>query len=154
MIFKYTVESILLYGCESWVITNAAVKKVGGTYTRMLRRVKNISWKDRLSNAQLYGQIPRLSIIIKRRRLALAGHVAQHNEPAKILLFWTPEECRRRGRPSITLKDILHKVTGLTSNELRTAMADRQIWRKNYVVTEMKVGSNNTTTTMKFIQIF
>ena len=30
-IFKSTVESILLYGCESWVMTNAVVKKVDGT---------------------------------------------------------------------------------------------------------------------------
>ena len=50
-IFKSTVESILLYGCKSWVMNSAAVKKVDGTYTRMLQRVKNISWKDRLSNA-------------------------------------------------------------------------------------------------------
>ena len=40
--FKSTVESILLYGCEFWLMTNAAVKKVDGTYVRMLRRVKNI----------------------------------------------------------------------------------------------------------------
>ena len=83
-IFKSTVESILLYGCESWVRNSAAVKKVDGTYTRMLRRVKNISWRDRLSNAQLYSQIPKLSTIIKRRRLALAAHVARHNEAAKL----------------------------------------------------------------------
>ena len=133
-IFKSTVESILLNGCEFWVMNSAAVKKVDDTYTRMLRRVKNISWRDRLSNAQLYSQIPKLSTIVKRRRLALAGHVARHNEPAKALLFWTPEECRRKGRPNIKLKDVLHEDTGLTSNELRTAMADRQIWRKNYVM--------------------
>ena len=94
MIFKSNVESIRLYGCESWVMNSTAVKKVDDTYTRSLRRVKNISWRDRLSNAQLYGQIPKLSTIIKRKRLALAGHVARHNEPAKTLLFWTPEECR------------------------------------------------------------
>ena len=57
----------------------------------------------------------------------LAGHGARHNDPAKTLLFWTPEECRRRGRPSITLKDVLQKDTGLTFNELRTAMTDRQV---------------------------
>ena len=133
-IFKSTFESIQLYGFESWVMNSAAMKKIDGTYTRMLQRVKNISWRDRLSNAQLYSQIPKLSTIIKRRRLALAGHVGLHNEPAKTLLFWTPEEYRKRGRPNITLKDVLHENTGLTSNELRTAMADRQIWRKNYVM--------------------
>ena len=115
-------------------MNSAAVKKVDGTYTGMLQRVKNISWRDRLSNVQLYGQIPKLSTIIKRKRLALAGHVARHNEPAKTLLIWTPEECCRRSRPNITLKDVLHKDTRLTSNELRTAMTDRQIWRKNYVM--------------------
>ena len=35
-IFKSVVESILLYGCESWVMTKTAVNKVDGTYTRML----------------------------------------------------------------------------------------------------------------------
>ena len=45
-LFKPTVESILLYGCESWLMTNATVKKVDGTYTRMLRRVKSVSWKN------------------------------------------------------------------------------------------------------------
>ena len=59
-------------------MNSAAVKKVDGIYTHMLRKVKNISWRDRLSNAQLYGQIPKLSTIIKRRQLALAGHVARH----------------------------------------------------------------------------
>ena len=67
-IFKSTVESILLYGCETRVMTKAVMKKIDGTYTRMLRRVKNISCKDCLSNAQLYGQIPKLSTIIKKRR--------------------------------------------------------------------------------------
>ena len=132
-IFKSSVESILLYGCESWVMTNVAEKIVDGTYTHMLRRVKNVSWRDRLTNAQLYGQIPKLSTTIKNRRLALAGHVARHNEPANNLLFWSPEEARRRGRPNITLKDVLEKDTGLTANEIRTAMADRQLWRRNYV---------------------
>ena len=111
-------------------MTNTAVKKIYGTYTRMLRRVKSIFWRDRLSNAQLYGQIRKLSTIIKRRQLALTGHVARHNEPAKTLLFLTPDEARRRRRLNITLKDIPQKDTGLTSNELHTAMADRKIWKK------------------------
>ena len=74
--FKSTLEYILLYKCEPWVMTNAAVKKFDGTYTRMLRRVKNSSWKNRLTNAQL-----------KKRRLALAGPVALHEDPANFLLF-------------------------------------------------------------------
>ena len=105
-------------------MNSAAGKKVDGTYTRMLRRVKNISWRDRpviWSNSK---------VVYPNQKKTVAGHVARHNEPAETLLFRTPEECRRRNRPNITLKEVLHEDTGLTSNKLRTAMADRQIWRK------------------------
>ena len=100
----------------------------------MLRRVKNVSWRAHLTNEQLYGQIPKLSVTIKRRRLALAGHVSRHNEPSGSLIFWTPEEPRRRGRPNITLKDVLQADTGLNSNEMKTVMADRQIWKTNFIM--------------------
>ena len=33
----------LLYRCEFWAMTKALIKKVDGTYTRMLRRVKNVT---------------------------------------------------------------------------------------------------------------
>ena len=35
--FIATVESILLYGCESWTLTETMEKSLSGTYTRMLR---------------------------------------------------------------------------------------------------------------------
>lgn len=41
-LFIATIESILLYGCESWTLTEAAEKSLDGTYTRMLRKVLNI----------------------------------------------------------------------------------------------------------------
>ena len=133
-IFKSTVESILLYGCESWTMTKTLVKKVDGTYTRMLRRVKNVSWRAHMSNEQLYGPIPKLSATIKRRRLTLDGHVSRHNEPAGSLIFWSPEEPRRRGRPNTTLKDVLKSDTGLSNDEMRAAMADRLIWKRNFIM--------------------
>ena len=75
-----------------------------------------------MSNEQLYGPIPMLSATIKRRRLTLAGHVSRHKEPAGSLIFWAPEEPRRRGRPNTTLID-----TGLNNDEMRAAMTDRSI---------------------------
>ena len=57
-----------------------------------------------MSNEQLYGPIPKLSASIKRRRLTLAGHFSRHKEPAGSLIFWAPEEPRRRERPNTTLR--------------------------------------------------
>ena len=40
--FRATVESILLYGCESWALNVSIEKSLDGCYTRMLRAAMNI----------------------------------------------------------------------------------------------------------------
>ena len=42
-LFKACVESILLYGSETWSMTKKLQDSLDGTYTRLLMRVKNIS---------------------------------------------------------------------------------------------------------------
>ena len=44
-VFKATVESVRLYGCQTWTIDKTLEKRIDGCYTRMLRMVLNISWK-------------------------------------------------------------------------------------------------------------
>jgi len=71
-LFQATVESVLLYGSETWTITNKSKKSLDGCYTRMLRSALNISWKDKITNKELYGDLPPLSDRIKERRLRFA----------------------------------------------------------------------------------
>ena len=44
--FKAAVEPILLYGYETWTLSKTLEKRLDGTYTRLLMRVQNISWKS------------------------------------------------------------------------------------------------------------
>jgi len=60
--------------------------------------------------------------------------VSRHDEPAGSLIFWSPDEPRRRGRPNTTLTDTLQSDTGLNTNELKTTMADRLNWKQNSVM--------------------
>ena len=72
---------VLLYGSETWTLTKAQEKSLDGTYTRMLRMVLGISWKDKVSNITLYyGNLPRLSNKLRSRRLKMAGHCIRHPE--------------------------------------------------------------------------
>ena len=48
-LFIAACESVLLYGSETWTLTKAQEKNLDGTYTKMLRMVLGISWKDSLS---------------------------------------------------------------------------------------------------------
>ena len=59
--FQATVESVLLYGCESWTLKETLRKSLDGCYTRMLRAVLNINWSEHVTTEQLYGVLPRLS---------------------------------------------------------------------------------------------
>ena len=81
-VFKTSVESILLYGSEPWSLNVAKRKRLDGEYTKMLRAIYNLSWMDHPTNASVYGSLPRISEVVRCRRLALAGHTARHNEPA------------------------------------------------------------------------
>ena len=129
-VFKASVETILLYGSDSWSLNVALSKKLDGSYPKMQR---NISWREHITNKSLYGHLPRISTVVKRRRLALAGHVSRHNEPAGLVLLWSPGVKRRVGRPYITIKTFLEKDTGLSGSELLAAMEDQASWLANFV---------------------
>ena len=132
-VFKASVKTILLYGSDSWSPNVALSKKLDGSYTKMLRTIYNISWRAHITNKSLYGHLPRISTVVKCRRLVLAGHVSRHNEPAGLVLLWSPEVKRRVGRPYITIKTLLEKDTGLSGTQLLVPMEDRASWLKNFV---------------------
>lgn len=127
-----TVESVLLYGCESWTLNTALTKRLDGVYTRLLRFALNISWKDKVRNTTLYGKLPKLTDKIRARRLRLAGHCVRHDEEiASSLILWDPPHGRRsRGRPPTTFIDTLKRDTGLNNvGDLGRVMKDRVGWQ-------------------------
>ena len=49
-LFSAAGESVLLYGSEAWTMTKVQEKSLDGTYTKMLRMVLGVSWKDKVNN--------------------------------------------------------------------------------------------------------
>ncbi|KAL5255696.1 hypothetical protein ACHWQZ_G011057 [Mnemiopsis leidyi] len=132
-LFIATVESILLYGSETWTLTESMKKRVDGCYTRMLRMALNIDWRWGLTNKEVYGSLPRVTMKIQERRMRLAGHIQRHPElAAHQVLLWEPSHGNRsRGRPAFTYVDCLRKDTGLQDvKEIGGLMADRLLWRQ------------------------
>ena len=134
--FIATIESILLYGCESWTLTVALEKSLDSTYTRMLRKVLNIHWSSHTPNEILYGDLPMVSDKIASRRMQLAGHCFRHPElSAQSLVLWEPNHGHRgRGRPKATFLDTLKRDTDTKDvTELASLMTDRKNWREHVV---------------------
>ena len=131
-LFQATVESILLYGSDTWTITQSLSKKIDGCYTRMLRMALNVDWRLHISNAAVYGSLPKVTTKIRQRRMKLAGHIQRHDDlMAHNLLLWEPVHGHRgRGRPHVTFVDTLRRDTELTSTEeIGRLMNDRDMWR-------------------------
>merc|ERR1712001_159737 len=73
-IFRATIEPILLYGSETWTLSRELEKRLDGTYTRLLRRAQNLSGKSHPFISQIYNKHPRVSSLVKHRRVQFAGH--------------------------------------------------------------------------------
>ena len=144
-LFIATVQSILLYGAETWTITNTLERSLDGSYTRLLRFALNISWRDKMSNDNLYMSLPRVSQRIKKLRLQFAGHCFRDKtQIVKDLLFWKPKESMRAGQGRrLTYDKLLTKDTGRTSEELQKDMESREEWRK--YINKISVNRNSNT---------
>ena len=107
-------------------------KRLDGNYTRLLRKVQDLTWKDRKTNEERYGHLDPISNIIRTRRLRFIGHAWRRpEETIHQLLLWEPKHGKRsRGRPRATFMEQLYRDTNLRKEELTTAMQDREKWRK------------------------
>ena len=93
----------------------------------------NISWQNHLTNKELYGELPKISLKVQRRRMRLAGHCIPHTEEkANKLILWLPTEGKTRsGRRRFTYVDNLLQDTGMENvQELRAIMKDRIEWKR------------------------
>ena len=62
--FRACVESIILYGSETWTLKKDLQDRLNGTYNRLLMRVQNISWSEHKNMAEIYDGIPQISSIL------------------------------------------------------------------------------------------
>ena len=133
--FQATVVSILLYGCTAWTLTKRLEKKLDGTYTKLLRAALNVSWKQHLTNKQLYGNLPAISHIIRERRTRFVGHCwREKDEIVSDVLLWTPKHGHSsKGRPHKTFIKQLCEDTKCNIEDLPRAMEDRKGWRKPFL---------------------
>jgi len=52
-VYQAVVLSMLLYGCESWVLYRRSVRKLDEFHMRCLRRIASINWQDRVPNTEV-----------------------------------------------------------------------------------------------------
>ena len=100
--FRSAIESILLYGSNTWTLTSILDKKLDGEYTRMNRDALNTLWRVHVINKDIYDIIPNSTVSIREQRLRFIGHCwISKSELVSDLLLWQSFHGQRpRGRPA------------------------------------------------------
>ena len=135
-LFNSNVMSVLLYGSETWRMTKTTLGKIQTFINTCLRRILQIHWPDKISNADLWRKTEQLPAEdeIGRRKWGWIGHTLRRPAPSttRQALTWNPQGKRKRGRPRNTWRRDLQADTkrmGLTWNQLETKAKDRGVWR-------------------------
>ena len=126
--FQAAVVSILIYGCTTWTLTKRMEKKLDGNYTRMLRPILNMSWRQNSRKQQLYGHLPPITKTIKIRRTRYTGQCWRiRDELISDELLSNPSHGRTKaGRPVPTYIEQLRTYTECSPENLPEAMDDRE----------------------------
>ena len=92
-LYQSLIKSILLYNCGTWALTKQQEQKLDSHHRKQLRKVLNIKYPTRITNAKLYeicNEIP-ISITILKSRWKLFRHILRRdcNIPAfKAMQFY------------------------------------------------------------------
>jgi hypothetical protein len=135
-IFNSNVKSVLLYTCESWLVSKQVTNVLQTFVNRCLRRILKIYWPAVISNQQLWQTTKQepTELEIKRRKWKWLGHILRRTQTAinRAALEWNPQGSRRKGRPTNTWqRTVLNeaKSNGLTWNQVKTVAQNRVRWK-------------------------
>ncbi len=127
-IFKSHVESIFTYNCELWTLTKKHEESIDIFQRKLMRRILNLNWQDKVSNDKLYKRTNSVpwSQIVKRRRLTWYGHLLRLPEDtsARKSLKEAKKPCKKpRGGQKLTWLRQIEK--DLEKVEFNTVLKNR-----------------------------
>ena len=132
-IIKCYVWSTLLYGCETWTVTQAHINKLQAFEMWVYRKMKRISWRDRITNDEVLKKVSAKRYVmsaIKLRKIAYFGHMVRRDNIQRVLLEGKIEGTRCRGRPRIEWTDNIKEWTKINHyNEMVVTAQNRKKWR-------------------------
>ena len=136
-LYKALIQTILLYGSESWTLTAETTKRIQSFEMKCYRKLLGISWREHKTNEFVKSQITLLAgpqepllTIIKKKKLSWFGHVTRHNTLPKTVLQGTLEGGRKRGRQTKSWMDNIKEWTRMDSPALLRRAEDRDGWRR------------------------
>ena len=133
-LFNTTCVTILLYGCESWVISQDMENKINAFATSCYRVMLNIKRYSMTNTVALIH-------LVRHRQLKFLGHILRMSkeEPVRRYALYIPTIGKRRpGRPRTPYLNYVQRLLGdnegaMQEQQIAAFSDDRRAWR-NLVV--------------------
>ena len=141
VLFNTTCVTILLYGCESWVISHDMESKINAFATSCYRIMLNMKRKDHVPNTMIYSMTNTEPLIhhVRNRQLRFLVHILRlpEEEPAsRYALYIPPHGNRRPGRPRTSYLAYIQRLLGyeegcIQADQIATLAKDRSACTRN-----------------------
>ncbi|KER26958.1 hypothetical protein T265_05867 [Opisthorchis viverrini] len=120
-VYQATVRAVLLYGCETWPIRAADLRRLQVFDNRCLRTIARVGWCQRIRNEavrkRVFGCVTGTSIeeCVQHQKLRWLGHVLRmpnHRLPKRVLFSMPNSEWRKqRGGQPMTWQRSMKEIT-------------------------------------------
>ena len=131
-ILKCYVWSTLLYGAETWTISNVMKQRLCAFEMWCYRKMMNIKWQDRVKNEEVIQRAnikERLFRTIKKRTLIYFGHMIRKEDLQRKLLDGKINGTKSRGRPRTMWTNNISHWSGMSYIEATRRAGNRNNWR-------------------------
>ena len=129
-IYSACIRPVLLYGSETWTLTERLNGVLRGCDRRMLRYLAGVRWQDGVSSEEVARRCG-LEEVIRGMRLRWFGHVVRAGEESMLKQVEELEVAGRRprGRPRKRWKEVVRQDMRVLGIEEGMA-EDRELWRR------------------------
>ena len=138
IIYNSLVQSVMLYGAETWTLDRPHANKLLSTEMDYWRRAARKSRMDKVRNQRIREIMKvdkNILEVIEERKLRWFGHITRMGEDRipKMILEWNAEGRRRRGKPQEKWMDGIKRSMNrleLTEEDAQ----DRNVWKNKITV--------------------